>query len=357
MKIGIILHPYEENEPAGLGRAIYEWTKALLLEDQKNEYIIFLKYKQQNRIKLPGSNWKIEQLGGGYFWLDRLRKKTLCDMYIFNTPVMPILFKPKKSIILALDFAYYYLAPKDFKSQIQKSITFFYHKFSLKRATYIVAISEATKKDLLKLFNIHNEKIKVIPIGYKKICDISTNKITLPSKFFFFVGVHKKRKNVLNIIKAYKIFSSKFSGISLVLAGNQNGHYFDMLLKYVNDNNLNNSVVFIGRLDDGQLSYVYKNSYAFIFPTLIEGFGMPILEAMNCGIPVITSNCSALSEVASYAALLVNPYNSEDIAQAMSKIVSNENLRLDLIKKGKIRSKEFSWDIAAKGLLKIIYSK
>lgn len=355
MRIGIILHPYDEDKPAGLARTIFEWTKALLTIDTENEYIIFVKKEPQTKPNFPGGNWQLESLGGGIFWLDSLRKKTQCDVYIFNTPVMPLFFRPKKSIVIALDFAYYYLKGSGIKNFFLKWVTFTYHKLSLVRADRIVAISEATKDDTIKLFNTPEEKIDVIYLGYKKICDVSENPVDLPQKFFFFAGIIKERKNVFNIIKAFHTFSKENPDISLVVAGNPSGAYFEKIRKYIEDNGLSSRVIFVGHMNDGQLSYIYKKALAFVFPTLIEGFGMPVLEAMDCGIPVITSNQSSLREVGGNgAALLVDPYNPEDIAQKMSYLVDSQEAKNELIKKGFTQATLFSWEKAAKNLLKVV---
>ena len=355
MRIGIILHPYDEDKPAGLARTIFEWTKGMLSVDEKNEYIVFLKNVPRKDPDLPGKNWRVESTGGGIFWLDNLRKRTICDVYLFNTPVLPLFYRPQNTIVLALDFAYYYLAGGSLKSFLQKWGTFLYHKWSLYRADRVIAISQATKKDVVKLFKYPTDKITVVYLGYKKICSEKEIPIPLPQKFFFFAGIIKERKNVLNLIRAFDIFAKKNREHSLVIGGNPSGEYFEKVRRYVIEHGLGKRVLFAGHLNDGQLSYVYRRATVFIFPTLIEGFGMPVLEAMDCGVPVITSNQSSLKEVGgNNSALLINPYIPAEIAGAMDQLVRDENQRANLIIKGKEQAKLFSWDIAAKELLHVI---
>ena len=358
MRIGIILHPYDEDKPAGLARTIFEWTKGMLSIDEKNEYIVFLKNVPRKNPDLPGKNWRIESTGGGIFWLDNLRRKTPCDVYVFNTPVMPLFFKPKYSIVLALDFAYYYLAPKTIRGQFSKWFTYFYHFLSLKRADSIVAISYATRDDVVKLFGISSDCINVIYLGYKHICAVPEIAVprTPSEKFFFFAGIIKERKNVFNIVKAFHLFSQRVRGFKLAIAGSPAGSYFEKIKKYIAENHLDNSVVFLGHLNDGQLSYVYKKAYAFLFPTLIEGFGMPVAEAMDCGVPVITSNQSSLKEVGGGgASLLVDPYDPADIADKMVRLAEDEVVRKQLMEKGDLQSKKFSWEKSAKELLTVLH--
>tara|TARA_Y100000310_G_C20699053_1_gene827981 strand:- start:2303 stop:3385 length:1083 start_codon:yes stop_codon:yes gene_type:complete len=355
VKIGIILHPYDEDKPAGLARTIFEWTKGLLILDSENEYIVFVKKTPRKAPDLPGKNWRLESLGGGMFWLDKLKKAEKCDVYIFNTPVVPLFYKPKRSIVLALDYAYFYLKGENFKNFVSKWFTYVIHFISLRKCDEVIAISEATKEDTIKLFKISEKKIKVIYLGYKKICSVPEIEVPLPKKFFFFAGIIKERKNVKNIVKAFHKFSSSDSNIDLAIAGNPSGAYFEEIEKYIEDNNLLDRVKFLGHMNDGQLSYIYKKSFAFVFPTLIEGFGMPVAEAMDCGVPVITSNQSSLKEVGgNNSSILVDPYNPEDISKAMERLASDGELREALIKKGKEQSKLFSWEISARKLFEVI---
>jgi len=355
MVIGILLHPYDEDKPAGLARTIFELTKGMLGVDQENEYIIFVKNKPRKDPELPGRNWKLHILGGGsIFWLDRMRHAPRADIYIFNTPVMPLFWRPPKSIVIALDFAYWYLASRKPKDQFQRVITFLFHRFSLRKADAIVAISHATKEDTIKLFGISPKKISVVWCGFKKICAVPEKSVTLPEKFFFFAGILKLRKNVFNIVKAFHLFKKNHPDYHLVLAGNPaRGAYHDAILNFIKQKGLEPNIHFVSHLNDGELSYVYRRAQALAFPTLIEGFGYPVLEAMDCGIPVITSNQSSLKEIGGEAALLVDPYNPEDIAGAMRAIVEKPGLRDSIIQKGKARASQFSWQKAARELLQL----
>ncbi|MEK7179314.1 MAG: glycosyltransferase family 1 protein [Patescibacteria group bacterium] len=355
MKIGILLHPYDEDKPAGLARTIFELTKGMLEVDDKNEYIIFTKNVPRKAPELPGKNWTLHPLGGGRFWLERLRRAPRADVYVFNTPVMPLFWRPPKSIVIALDFAYWYLASLTIPDQYRRFVTYLIHWISLKKADHIVTISSATKEDVVKLFKVPPEKISVVLCGFKKICAIPEKEIPLPEKFFFFAGILKLRKNILNIVKAFAEFQKSHPGYHLVLAGNPaRGAYYDSVLRFIQEEHLESHIRFVSHLRDGELSYVYRRAEALVFPTFIEGFGYPVLEAMDCGIPVITSNQSSLKEIGGDAALLVNPHDPHDIAKAMGSIAETPGLRDILIKKGKARAEQFSWHKACRGMLRII---
>ncbi len=354
MKIGIILHPYGEDSPAGLARVIFEFIKGMLEIDAENEYIIFLKNKPKKEPDLPGKNWRVESLGGGRFWLEQLRHATQVDVCIFNTPVMPLFYRPKKSIVIALDFGYYYLGWKTIRGSLRDLATLLYHIFSLWWADHIVAISEATKKDTVKIARVRPEKITVVHLGYKKICATPEIPRALPEKFFLFVGIIKERKNVFNIVRAFNIVQKKHPGYHFAIGGKGTGRYFDDLLAYISREKLSEKIVFLGHLNDGQQSYIYKQAIALVFPTFIEGFGMPVLEAMDCGVPVITSNQSSLAEVAGDAALLVDPHSPEAIAAAMERLIVEPALRAELISRGRKRTADFSWRLSAQKLLAVV---
>jgi len=354
-RIGVVLHPYGEDKPAGLARTIFELTKGMLEIDKENEYVIFLKNTPPACIKLPGENWRVETLGGGRWWLENLRRATRADVYIFNTPMMPLFWKPPRSVVLALDFAYWYLAPKTLVGQLSKWVTFFLHARALKRADSVIAISEATKKDLLSLFHLREEKIKIIYCGFKRIGIVSEKIVPLPEKFFFFAGIIKPRKNVLNTVKAFHLFSTENPEFSLVIGGNGSGEYYESIREYVQRNHLEKKIFFLGHLNDNELSYVYKRAHAFVFPTLIEGFGYPVLEAMDCGIPVITSNLSSLKEIGGNgSALLVNPYCPDDIARAMTHIAKDKEAWQEFVRRGYEQTRLFSWNKAARKLLEVV---
>lgn len=356
MTIGIILHPYGEDSPAGLSRIIFELTKWMLSTDSVNDYLIFLKEKPKLPLPFYSGRWKMEILGSGYFWLERLRYASHADVYIFNTPVMPFFFRPRKTVVIVLDFAYKYFNVRNWREILLNFLLTKYHKFSLKRADAIVAISNATKKDVVSFFGIPENKISIIYPGFNRICEMgSKEKMPLPEKFFLFVGVLKERKNVLNVIKAFNEFRKKHNGFSLVIAGKARGHYFETIKSFVRDNSLERDVLFQGYLSDGELAVLYKKAEALVFPSMVEGFGFPVLEAMHCGLPVITSNVSSLAELgANKAAILVNPESVREIAEAMSRVVIDKDFRQNLIDNGFKQAERFSWDKSAQEMFALL---
>ncbi len=353
------MHPYGEKKPGGLPRIIFGWAHALMSVDHENEYIIFLKEKPEHLPELPGKNWRVEVLGTGRLWLTRLKHATVCDVYLFNTPVLPLLFKPRRSVIITLDYPYQYLAPRNFSERVKRIFIGWYHKHSLRRADHIIAVSHSTKNDTVKFFNIPPEKISVVYHGYKKICEVPEQAppAFLPQKYFFFAGTLKERKNVLNILKAFNMCVKRNADFAhdLVIGGKNEGEYYAQLQNFVEKERIENRVHFLGHLNELQLSYVYKRAEALVFPSIVEGTGFPILEAMSCGIPVITSNIFGPAELgANGAAALIDPYNVGEIAHAMERLSTDKTFRGEMIARGPAQLEHFSWDKCGKETLEIL---
>jgi len=357
MKIGIVLHPYGEKKQTGLGEYIFELAKCLIESDKENEYVIFLKSGFDETPVFNGSNWQVKVLSWGNLWRDLgLFFAPRMDLYIFNTPMMPLFFKPGKSIVIALDFAYKYFSGDSLREKINNNILFWLNKISLWRADLIISISTATKDDILKFFgNKLDKKIKVIYPGFRNLSNFLEEKIEIVKPYFLFVGSIKQRKNVLNIVKAFDDFRRKHeSDHKLVLVGKKSGAYYQEISDFIREKALEKEIIFMDYVKDENLVYLYKNAEAFIFPSMIEGFGFPILEAMSCNAPVITSNVSSVAEVAGDSAILVDPLNILEISEAMHQIVSDKKLRDDLIARGNERIKDFSWEKTTKEFLRII---
>lgn len=353
MKIGIVLHPYNEKNPAGLARIIFEIAKGMLDADKKNEYFIFVK-GDKSKPDLPGNNWKFVALHEGKFWLEGLKRYPDIDVVIFNTPVLPLFHKPKKSAVIAIDYAYKIFPASGFPDALRRYFTELYQLFSLKKADIILATSEYAKNDTMKFFGIPAEKIKVFYCGFKKICGLQEKAVTLPEKYFLYVGVVKERKNLLGALRAFNLFQKERPNFYFVVSGYGRGEYYDKVKDYVKKEGLEKKVIFLNQTGDEELAYVYKRAQALVFPSLLEGFGFPVLEAMDCGIPVITSNTTSLGEIGKGAAILIGPQNDEGIKNAMQKIAGDESYREELIGLGRTHSAKFTWQKAAHDLLAII---
>lgn len=360
MKIGILLHPYDEDKPAGLARTILGFVTGMLETDRDNEYFIFVKKQPRKLLTLPGNNWKLQVLGEGFFWLDRMQYAPRADVYVFHTPVMPFFWRPPKSVVIVLDFAYHYLPAQDMRTFFYNKMIGLYHGHSLRKTDHIVSISKATKKEVIKLYKIPEHKISIVYMGFHSICKLPEEKLSVavPEKFFLFVGVLKPRKNPFTVIQAFIQFHKSHPEYKLVVAGKGGGPYYETMQNYIRKHNAENSVLFTGFVTDGQLSYLYKRAFALVFPSLFEGsFALPVFEAMDCGVPVITSGegpYESLEETVGDAGLLVNPIDTDAITHAMKRLVEESGLRETLIQKGHEHAKKFSWEKAGRELLRVV---
>jgi len=228
----------------------------------------------------------------------------------------------------------------------------------------IVTVSEFSKEDICNKLGAHREKIRVINNGLREplkpteqIKEALTAQYGLESGFILYVGGIHERKNVEGLIRAYAKFvnETRFSG-KLLITGNISGAAYQIRMKKILDNvlkdtGIGNQVIFTGFIPDKHLDCLMGRALFLVYPSFYEGFGIPVLEAMQMGTPVITSNVTALPEVAGDAALLVNPHDIEEIAEAMIKLFIDKSLRRELRERGRERAKNYKWEITAKQYL------
>lgn len=349
MKIALVLHPYGEKKPSGLGRAIYALIKHIIEEDGKNTYVVYVKGKEHKRPSIQGKNWTYQEVSGGHLWLDRIvRGFSPADLYVFFTPIMPFLFQPNKAIVVAHDFGYARLPAVTVFSAIKNRVLFFLNRRACRNATKVIAVSEFTKREIQDLFGVSKEKIIVVYNGYDSLCKM-TGEITDDSRkhTFLFVGVLKARKNIERVIRAFACFvKDDTQAFRLVVVGGGNEEYIAYLSQLTCTLGIQGKVDFLGYVSDAELARLYRTSYALIFPSLLEGFGLSVVQAMQCGIPTIVSRGTALEEITNGASLLVDPLDVMDIARGMTQLVHDRRLWKVYEEKGRLRSKNFSWEKA-----------
>lgn len=228
-------------------------------------------------------------------------------------------------------------------------------KRSLRAADAVIAVSEKTRDDLIKVFRAEPKRVTVIPngIGEEFRNDYDQDylskvraQLMLPERYILHVGVVEVKKNIGVLLQAAAPLIKRGLVDGVVLAG-RDGLGADKIRGLANKLGLGNRAHFLGFVPQELLPGVYNLANAVVFPSLYEGFGLPVLEAMACGTPVITSNISSLPEVAGDAALLVSPNNSEELKQALERVLTDERLRASLREKGLTRVQEFTWEKTA----------
>ncbi|MBI3671389.1 glycosyltransferase family 4 protein [Candidatus Azambacteria bacterium] len=237
-------------------------------------------------------------------------------------------------------------------------------KKQAKEADRIIAISESTKSDLVNFYNIPDEKISVVYSGvdesFRPIPKSDQNlervkkKYNLPENFILYLGTIEPRKNILGIIEAFEKVREKRK-VNLVIAGTF-GWLFSDIIKRAENSRFKDDIVFTGFVDQADKVYLYNLAEVFVYPSFFEGFGFPPLEAMACGVPIITSNCSSLPEVVGDAGIMIDPYKPSEIAEAIDLVLESGALRSALRERGIEQSKKFSWEDAGKKTLSILES-
>jgi glycosyltransferase involved in cell wall biosynthesis len=235
---------------------------------------------------------------------------------------------------------------------------------SLERADGIITISRFTKNEIIARFNVTEAKVKVICHGldHKFWEDIAPSeleetrrKFDLSSSFILFVGALEPRKNLMKLIEALKIIHNKYKKIQLVIVGPK-GEDYKNLEERIGQNRLENWVKILGYLPEKEVRNLYHLASVFAFPSLCEGFGFPLLEAMASGLPIAASSASAIPEVARDAALYFRPEDPENIAEKIVLLLKDENLRRSLQAKGKKRALDFDWKTTASETLSFYQS-
>lgn len=222
------------------------------------------------------------------------------------------------------------------------------------KATKIIAISQNTKKDLIEIFDIDERKIEVVYLGNSLVVSNSVlNDIKLPKKYILFVGSRSAYKNFNRFIRSISDILYNDKDLSVVCVGG--GKFNDDEIQLFNNLKIKKRV-FQYSLDDDKLSLFYKNTELFVFPSLYEGFGMPVLETFACQCPLVCSNVSSLPEIASDGAEYFNPYSEESIANAVKKVLYSDSEKKRLIDNGTQRLKYFSWKKTAEETKKIYES-
>ncbi len=298
-----------------------------------------------------------------FLWFEvsvkRFLRKINADLFLSPDGYLSLSSNIKQiAVIHDINFVH---RPQDLPFFARKYYNRFFPKFA-EKAVKIATVSEYSKQDISEQYNIEKEKIKVVHNGcneiYKPVDDAVRQKIKQKyaegKAYFIFIGTLHPRKNIAGLFKAFEKFKTETkSDFKLVIVGTKMFMTENIENAY-SESKYKNDIIFTGRLNPEELHKVLASAFAMTFVPFFEGFGIPILEAFSCDVPVICSNLTSLPEVAGDAALFVNPFDIEDIKNAMLKITQDKELRNSITEKGKIRKKMFSWDKTADKLWKIV---
>ncbi len=227
--------------------------------------------------------------------------------------------------------------------------TSMYKRYLAERAAHIVAISQNTADDLCDMYGISSDKVSVVHLG-SSLGGLSPERMNAPDRYLLFVGKREGYKNFGMFLSSAVSSMERDRDLQIVCVGG--GAFTSVELKMLHEYRMENRVIQVD-VSDSQLAFLYGNAIAFVFPSLYEGFGIPLLEAMNCGCPVIASNTSSLPEVAGEAALYFDPAREGDLEEKLVLVLENEDVSRRLIGLGHERSHKFSWSLCAEETLSI----
>lgn len=364
------------NKTTGVGQYSLQLLNALSEIDSKNDYYICLQkrlndshpiFSLKNKRNFTLIRADVSAIGPKkqFYYYNLLRRNRFkFDLFHSLNSELPLCGKTK-SIVTFHDLKYikypYFLNKfSTIKSKYLKYIM----KKGARKASKIIAVSQSTKNDIIHLLGIEKDKITVIYEAsnlsmYPKANGVTSNsdilkKYSVKKPYFLYVGEKRPHKNLEGLIKAFAIFKEKYDqwNSCLVISGKKYSTYHEYITTTENLG-VKDSLIFTGFIPEKYLKTIYTEAEALLLISFYEGFGIPILEAMECGIPVITSNISSMPEVAGEAALLVDPNNIQEIVEKMNSIVSSKTLRKQLIESGFKRVKQFSWERTARQTLEV----
>ncbi len=378
MRIGIdaraILNP-EKSAPSGVAHYVWHLIKNLLEIDKDNQYVLFFDFKVRDKdvkkftrpnVKIkffPFSDYK-KYMPGAYSEILGLATyaRERLDILHITSPLyrVPATYRGKV-ITTFYDFAPWRV-PDLFPKLSTAKIKALY-KFAAKKSDRIIAVSESTKKDVQELLKYPEKNVAVVYNGidrrFFEECSVSAEEIKkdykINNRYILFLGTLEPRKNLTRVLEGFSYFKKSFSGgfdYQLVVAGKR-GWLFQEYFQQAEDLGIGKDVIFTGYVGGDDLKPLYAHAEFFVMPSLYEGFGQTIVEAMACGTPCLVSRVASIPEIVGEAGFYVNPYDTEGIGKAMEKLARDRNLREKLSAAGREQAKKFSWSKCARETLGI----
>jgi glycosyltransferase involved in cell wall biosynthesis len=357
---------------AGLGRYTQELMAALMAVDHENEYVAFYNRPAEAQVdppldrlphlttNLPTKPWRLSALLAHLTRFPQDRLFPGVDLFHATDHLLPRLARVKS--VFTLQDLTFLVCPQTNQPLNRWFRTLMIPRF-LQAADAVIAASQCTKKDAVRLCGLDEAKIKVIyhgvsqrfgPVGPEAMSAVR-QRYGLPGRFILSVGTIEPRKNLTSVLEAYHALRTGGAQLKLVIVGKK-GWLYGGFFRRLRQLGLEDEVILTGFAPDEDLPALYSAADLFVYPSLYEGFGMPVLEAMACGAPVVTSSTSSLPEVAGEAALLVDPTSVQELVTAMRSVLESKEVRDELRAKGLKQAGKFSWEETARETLAVYES-
>ncbi len=377
MNIHFDAHALLDTQKTGIGWTAYNLLKSLLAINQEHTYTLnyfSMRVAREKRAALQ----EFEELGCVINECRWFVNRTYKLLYNFIPVPYSLFFGSNADVTFFIN----YHVPPGVKGKVVTTVHDMVYKVfpetvnrktltmlnlgmerSCARADVIITVSEFSKKEIMKYLSVPSDKIVVMPCGVDLRLfhpNYNENQISSVKKkygingdYFLYLGTLEPRKNIVRLIEAYHLLRARNSCSPILVVAGGKGWQYGEIFKKVCSLGLQDYIYFTGYVDTRDIPALMKGALAFVFPSIYEGFGIPPLESMACGTPVITSNAASLPEVVGDAALLVDPYSVDSIAQGMDKILSDTDLRRKLSQKGIERASHFTWNSSAKILSRV----
>lgn len=325
--------------------------------NQETQFNIYLKSTPLNDLPEKNKYFKYSLINGKFLW-----SQIYLPLYLYNQKNIDVYFSPAHylprfcpapQVVTIHDLAYLHY-PEDFTKKDLWQLKN-WTNFSIIKAKKIIAVSKTTKKDIVKNYQIDENKVEVIYNGFEKIVSGRTGKTAEVKlkKYILYVGTLQPRKNLIVLIEAFDKFLQINKDFKLIIVGKK-GWLYENIFEKVKMMKLEKKIIFTDHVSDQELIWYYKNAFCLVLPSFYEGFGIPVLEAMNFDCPVVASFSSSLPEIGEDASLYFDPKNPDDLLEKLNSLKENQELRKELITKGRQRIKDFSWEKCAEETLDVI---
>ena len=337
---------------------LYEFRK----EDKNNHsYTIYLKAKPLDVLPIENDWWRYKVIKPSKLWtqigmpIHLLTTSKKPNVFLSLTHYLPRITRAP-AVVSVMDLSYIHF-PETFKKNDLYQLTK-WTKYSVRKAKKVITISQSSKDDIIKYYKIPEKKVKVVHLGLKEISMEKASKdlkeFGITKKFILFVGTLQPRKNIARLIEAFAQLPKDLRDDHQLVIIGKKGWLYEEILESPVKFDVEKDVVFLDYVTDEDLPMFYRNAQVYVLPSLYEGFGLPILEAMRYGCPVAASNTSSLPEAGGDSAIYFDPEDANDISRTIQKILTDKILSEKMIEKGKVHYKKFTWEKAAQEVLSVV---